>query len=284
MVEVSTPAEREELFIQKLRQCCVLFDFSELLSDLKWKEVKRTALHEMVEFLSKENGVITEKIYPEAVTMVSNVRASSMPWHLALVYLPFYRFILFMHVISCAVYDISMIIDFWHFLPRQLASLSLSRSLSAVLGEFIPYIAAIIESKRSRIRSRRGWAHIGIILATPTIHLRIVFAILGIAGLSTDPCQAPYRSTVFVAAIGLVWFGGSTRTRLSKNRATSNLWEIFSATNIHTKANQQCVLSVRSTYFWPVTKPNHPMQWIMNTFSFHVCSSPSHPLTTTNNH
>lgn len=130
MVEVSTPAEREELFIQKLRQCCVLFDFSELLSDLKWKEVKRTALHEMVEFLSKENGVITEKIYPEAVTMVSNVRASSMPWHLALVYLPFYRFILFMHVISCAVYDISMIIDFWHFFASSTClSLSLSVSL-----------------------------------------------------------------------------------------------------------------------------------------------------------
>lgn len=70
---MSTPAEREELFIKKLRQCCVLFDFSELLSDLKWKEVKRTALHEMVEYLTKENGVITENIYPEAVAMVSAV-------------------------------------------------------------------------------------------------------------------------------------------------------------------------------------------------------------------
>lgn len=75
--EVTTPAEREELFIQKLRQCCVLFDFSEPLSDLKWKEVKRTALHEMVEYLTKENGVITEKIYPEAVTMVSNILLTS---------------------------------------------------------------------------------------------------------------------------------------------------------------------------------------------------------------
>lgn len=65
-------AEREELFIQKLRQCCVLFDFSEPLSDLKWKEVKRTALHEMVEYLSNENKVITEVIYPEAIHMVCN--------------------------------------------------------------------------------------------------------------------------------------------------------------------------------------------------------------------
>ncbi|XP_017113718.1 serine/threonine-protein phosphatase 2A 56 kDa regulatory subunit gamma isoform isoform X1 [Drosophila elegans] len=61
--------EREELFIQKIRQCCTLFDFSEPLSDLKWKEVKRAALHEMVDFLTNQNGVITEIIYPEAINM-----------------------------------------------------------------------------------------------------------------------------------------------------------------------------------------------------------------------
>lgn len=54
----------------KLRQCCVIFDFSEPLSDLKFKEIKRTALHEMVEFLSNHKDVITEPIYPEAVNMV----------------------------------------------------------------------------------------------------------------------------------------------------------------------------------------------------------------------
>ncbi|XP_076644485.1 serine/threonine-protein phosphatase 2A 56 kDa regulatory subunit gamma isoform isoform X2 [Halictus rubicundus] len=62
--------EREELFIQKLRQCCVLFDFeSDPLSDLKWKEVKRTALYEMVDYVAKNRNVITEAIYPEAVNM-----------------------------------------------------------------------------------------------------------------------------------------------------------------------------------------------------------------------
>ncbi|XP_034486196.1 serine/threonine-protein phosphatase 2A 56 kDa regulatory subunit delta isoform isoform X4 [Drosophila innubila] len=67
-----TPAtEREELLLQKIRQCCTLFDFSEPLSDLKWKEVKRAALHEMVEYLSSQNGVITEIIYPEAINMFS---------------------------------------------------------------------------------------------------------------------------------------------------------------------------------------------------------------------
>lgn len=37
---------------------------------MKFKEIKRTALHEMVEFLSNHKDVITEPIYPEAVNMV----------------------------------------------------------------------------------------------------------------------------------------------------------------------------------------------------------------------
>ncbi|XP_022622171.1 serine/threonine-protein phosphatase 2A 56 kDa regulatory subunit gamma isoform-like isoform X2 [Seriola dumerili] len=64
------PAEQEKLFIQKLRQCCVLFDFvSDPLSDLKWKEVKRAALSEMVEYITHNRNVITEPIYPEVVHM-----------------------------------------------------------------------------------------------------------------------------------------------------------------------------------------------------------------------
>lgn len=67
----ASAAEREELFIQKIRQCCVLFDFvSDPLSDLKWKEVKRAALHEMVDYVSSQRGIITENIYPEVVNMV----------------------------------------------------------------------------------------------------------------------------------------------------------------------------------------------------------------------
>ncbi|XP_058511541.1 serine/threonine-protein phosphatase 2A 56 kDa regulatory subunit gamma isoform isoform X3 [Ochotona princeps] len=64
------PADQEKLFIQKLRQCCVLFDFvSDPLSDLKWKEVKRAALSEMVEYITHNRSVITEPIYPEVVHM-----------------------------------------------------------------------------------------------------------------------------------------------------------------------------------------------------------------------
>uniref|UniRef100_A0A182LXE0 C2H2-type domain-containing protein n=1 Tax=Anopheles culicifacies TaxID=139723 RepID=A0A182LXE0_9DIPT len=65
------PSEREELFIQKLHQCCVLFDFSEPLNDLKYKEIKRCALQEIVEHLNNQSNVITEAIYPEAFQMVA---------------------------------------------------------------------------------------------------------------------------------------------------------------------------------------------------------------------
>ncbi|XP_075530194.1 protein phosphatase regulatory B subunit well-rounded isoform X1 [Dermacentor variabilis] len=62
--------EREDLLIQKIRQCCVLFDFvTDPLSDLKWKEVKRAALHEMVEYITSQRGVLTEPIYPEMIHM-----------------------------------------------------------------------------------------------------------------------------------------------------------------------------------------------------------------------
>lgn len=64
-------SEREELLIKKIRQCCVLFDFTEPLDDLKWKEVKRSALQEMVEYINNNNGIITEAVYPEAIQMVS---------------------------------------------------------------------------------------------------------------------------------------------------------------------------------------------------------------------
>lgn len=165
--EVTTPAEREELFIQKLRQCCVLFDFSELLSDLKWKEVKRTALHEMVEYLTKENGVITEKIYPEAVTMVS----ANMQYSPSIFY--------------CTQFGRTCEWPFSFNANRFDFSLDRSRC-ETVFGEFIPYVAAVVQSKRSRIRSGRRWAHARIVLATPPICVRAVSTIFGVARLSAD--------------------------------------------------------------------------------------------------
>jgi len=70
----ATPAERESLFLQKIDQCSVVFDFvHDPLSDLKWKEVKRAALNEAIEYLTTNRGVLTDPIYPEIVHMVSDV-------------------------------------------------------------------------------------------------------------------------------------------------------------------------------------------------------------------
>ena len=61
--------------MQKLKQCCVIFDFNlDPLSDLKYKEVKRAALNELVDHVTHQRGVITEAIYPEAINMVRGGR------------------------------------------------------------------------------------------------------------------------------------------------------------------------------------------------------------------
>lgn len=72
--------EREQLFIQKIQQCGVLFDFvQDPLSDLKWKEVKRAALNEMVEYVSQNRGILTEHIYPEAILMFAGNLFRTLP-------------------------------------------------------------------------------------------------------------------------------------------------------------------------------------------------------------
>jgi len=66
-----TPAsEQQDLFIHKLLQCCVVFNFMDPVSDLKSKEVKRACLNELVDYITATRGVLTEPIYPEVVKMV----------------------------------------------------------------------------------------------------------------------------------------------------------------------------------------------------------------------
>ncbi|XP_076235287.1 serine/threonine-protein phosphatase regulatory subunit widerborst isoform X1 [Calliopsis andreniformis] len=66
-----TPSEQEELFIRKLRQCCVTFDFMDSMADLKGKEIKRSTLTELVEYVTSGRGVLTEPVYPEIIKMIS---------------------------------------------------------------------------------------------------------------------------------------------------------------------------------------------------------------------
>lgn len=64
------PGERTDLFIHKLQQCAVVFDFNDASSDLQGKGIKGQTLHEMLEYITTQRGVISEQIYPEVVSMV----------------------------------------------------------------------------------------------------------------------------------------------------------------------------------------------------------------------
>ncbi|RUS21281.1 armadillo-type protein, partial [Endogone sp. FLAS-F59071] len=66
-----TALMRQDLFLTKLHQCAVLFDFNDASSDLKGKEIKRQSLQEMLEYITNNRGVITEPIYPEVINMFS---------------------------------------------------------------------------------------------------------------------------------------------------------------------------------------------------------------------
>lgn len=64
------PHLRQDLFIQKIRQCTVIFDFSDASSELREKEIKRQTLQEILEYININRGVLTEAVYPEIVNMV----------------------------------------------------------------------------------------------------------------------------------------------------------------------------------------------------------------------
>ncbi|KAF9821355.1 hypothetical protein IEO21_00601 [Rhodonia placenta] len=73
------PSERPQLFIKKLHQCAVLFDFNDTNAELKGKQIKTQTLHEMLEYISTQRGVITETIYPEVVKMFATNLFRSIP-------------------------------------------------------------------------------------------------------------------------------------------------------------------------------------------------------------
>ncbi|KAL0266946.1 UNVERIFIED_CONTAM: hypothetical protein PYX00_009350 [Menopon gallinae] len=72
-------AEQEELFIKKVRQCNVFFDFMDPLSDLKGKEIKRSTLNELVDYVSSAKSVFTERAYPEIIKMVGTNLFRTLP-------------------------------------------------------------------------------------------------------------------------------------------------------------------------------------------------------------
>ncbi|KAI6005504.1 phosphatase 2A regulatory B subunit-domain-containing protein [Pisolithus albus] len=73
------PSERSLLFVKKLNQCRVLFDFNDASSELLGKQVKAQTLHEILDYITTQRGVITENIYPEVFNMFSVNLFRSIP-------------------------------------------------------------------------------------------------------------------------------------------------------------------------------------------------------------
>ncbi|KYG43963.1 hypothetical protein M433DRAFT_111179 [Acidomyces richmondensis BFW] len=65
------PNRRQELFMQKLDQCNIIFDFNDAAGDMKSKEIKRLALHELLDYVAQNRQVITEPMYPRVIEMFS---------------------------------------------------------------------------------------------------------------------------------------------------------------------------------------------------------------------
>jgi serine/threonine-protein phosphatase 2A regulatory subunit B' len=65
------PNRRQELFMQKIDQCNIIFDFNDPTGDMKSKEIKRLALHELLDYVANNRSVITEPMYPKVVDMFS---------------------------------------------------------------------------------------------------------------------------------------------------------------------------------------------------------------------
>ncbi|KAF2841278.1 protein phosphatase regulatory subunit [Patellaria atrata CBS 101060] len=65
------PNRRQELFMQKIDQCNIIFDFNDASGDMKSKEIKRLALHELLDYVANNRQVITEPMYPRVVEMFS---------------------------------------------------------------------------------------------------------------------------------------------------------------------------------------------------------------------
>lgn len=63
------PEEQISLFIQKVDQCNVIFDFSDPTHDIIGKEVKRVTLQELIQFIVSNRFNYTEEMYRHVIAM-----------------------------------------------------------------------------------------------------------------------------------------------------------------------------------------------------------------------
>uniref|UniRef100_A0A915IX86 Serine/threonine protein phosphatase 2A regulatory subunit n=1 Tax=Romanomermis culicivorax TaxID=13658 RepID=A0A915IX86_ROMCU len=73
-------AERDDLFVEKVRQCSIVFDFvTDPLIDLRFKEVKRAALNELIEYLTSNKSVLNEHSHQEIIHMFAENTFRCLP-------------------------------------------------------------------------------------------------------------------------------------------------------------------------------------------------------------
>ncbi|KAF9179223.1 hypothetical protein BGZ51_007145 [Haplosporangium sp. Z 767] len=70
---------RQELFLRKIGQCAVVFDFNDASSELNGKEIKRQTLTEILDYITNNRGVITEPVYPEVINMFATNLFRTIP-------------------------------------------------------------------------------------------------------------------------------------------------------------------------------------------------------------
>lgn len=64
-------AEKQNLFLAKLKMCCITFDFSDVTKNLKEKDIKRQTLLELVDYISSVNSRFNEIVMQEITKMVA---------------------------------------------------------------------------------------------------------------------------------------------------------------------------------------------------------------------
>ncbi|EDO14434.1 hypothetical protein Kpol_206p2 [Vanderwaltozyma polyspora DSM 70294] len=64
-----SPEERLALFLAKVDQCYVMFDFNDPSFDIQGKEIKRITLQELIEFIVTNRFTYTNEMYAHVITM-----------------------------------------------------------------------------------------------------------------------------------------------------------------------------------------------------------------------
>jgi len=70
VVSDASLSDQPTLLVRKLKQCCIIFDFFDPLSDVKSKDIKRLCLLELSDFISKPGVLNSEELYMDFMRMV----------------------------------------------------------------------------------------------------------------------------------------------------------------------------------------------------------------------